>query len=247
MSNGFSRQEAAQACCPRAGRGYREAMRRFAEQGNLAVWYARLDMDEVVTAGRATGLDAQRRSWPPSLDKARSRDSVQALAKLTTVVDGRPRILSRPPLLVPVEELSATTTRSTGSSTSASCTRPTAGRSSRTAGSCWSSSSWSRWPARSWASAASGRAPGSCSSRASTGGPAVPAGQGGGPSVLSRLRPRSQRFKNQGERVVHGQRLMQAVSDIFLGWHRGPARTASSGTSTCASSATGRARASSRT
>ena len=39
------------------------------------------------------------------LDKARGRDSIQALSKLTTQVDGRARIASQPPLLVPIEEL----------------------------------------------------------------------------------------------------------------------------------------------
>jgi pantothenate kinase-related protein Tda10 len=50
------------------------------------------------------------------------------------------------------------------------------------------------------------------------------------------------RYANHGQRVVEGQRLMQAASDIMLGWTASAAPVASSGTSTCASSGTTRAR-----
>ncbi len=53
-------------------------------------------------------------------------------------------------------------------------------------------------------------------------------------------------FSNEGERVVNGQRLMQAASDIFLGWQQGTGATGSAGTSTSASSATARALRSSK-
>ena len=84
---------------------YRLAMRGFAEQTNLAVWYAHADVDRF-----RADLDAQmtrrgRRTVDQSIAKARTRDSMQEVAKLTRVVDGRPRILSDPPLLVPVTEL----------------------------------------------------------------------------------------------------------------------------------------------
>ena len=74
-------------------------------------------------------------------------------------------------------------------------------------------------------------------------GPAVPAGKEAQPSVLERFVGKS-RYSNCGQRVVAGQRLMQASSDIFLGWHHisvGPRRKATR-TSTSASSRTGRAR-----
>ena len=84
---------------------YREAMTAFAGQNNLAVWYAHVDMDEVMrTIGHQ--LDhKQKKKTRAALDKAHSRDSVQALKKLTRNVDGRTRLLSQPPLLVPLEEL----------------------------------------------------------------------------------------------------------------------------------------------
>ena len=65
------------------------------------------------------------------------------------------------------------------------------------------------------------------------------------PSVLEPFFGKSQ-YTSHGQRVVEGQRLMQAASDIMLGWHRVPGSTASSATSTSASSGTRRARRSSR-
>lgn len=89
----------------RCVRGYREAMRTFADQGNLAVWYSRVEVDDLLSQiGRKFDPTRQKRVQGV-VDKARTRDSLQALAKLTTVVDGRARIVSQPPLIVPVEEL----------------------------------------------------------------------------------------------------------------------------------------------
>ena len=84
-----------------AAAGYRQAMRQFAEQGNLDVWYTHLDTADLV---REIGkkLDKKREARTQEvLRKARTRNSAQALGKLTTAVDGRSRILSQPPLLVP--------------------------------------------------------------------------------------------------------------------------------------------------
>ena len=73
--------------------------------GDLDVWYARLDADSIIRELRAAhnrkGAAIVRRSSV----KARSNDGLRALAKLTQLVDGQPRIVSDPPLLVPVGEL----------------------------------------------------------------------------------------------------------------------------------------------
>ena len=72
---------------------------------NLDVWYAHADVNEL-RAQFDTQLRArQRKLVDKGLAKARTRDSMQELAKLTRMVDGRPRIISEPPLLVPVDEL----------------------------------------------------------------------------------------------------------------------------------------------
>ncbi len=102
--NGFSRKQR-HKIARAAAAGYREAMTAFAGMGNLAVWYTHLDMDEVLKR-IGDQLDTTREKRAQKLlDKWRTHDSVQALAKLTTQVDGRARIVSQPPLVVPVEEL----------------------------------------------------------------------------------------------------------------------------------------------
>ncbi len=84
---------------------YRQSMSDFTEKKLLDVWYARLDVEDMLekVAPRvsAEGLNRTRKA----MAKARKRDSVQVLKKLTTLVDGRRRIISDPPLVVPIEEL----------------------------------------------------------------------------------------------------------------------------------------------
>src|SRR4051812_8758605 len=82
-------------------------MRGFAAQGNLAVWYAHLDADQIVAEMGSQLTAKSRRRTAAALSKARTRDSMHALARLTTTVNGRPRIRSEPPLVVPLEELFA--------------------------------------------------------------------------------------------------------------------------------------------
>jgi Uncharacterized protein conserved in bacteria (DUF2252) len=77
---------------------YREAMRGFAGQANLAVWYARADVGELREQFRAQ-LSAQARKKAGQVTaKARTRDSIRELGKLTRLVDGKPRIAADPPL-----------------------------------------------------------------------------------------------------------------------------------------------------
>ncbi|MFD9126553.1 DUF2252 domain-containing protein [Kitasatospora sp. NPDC059571] len=75
---------------------YRTAMRQLAGLGELAVWYLRIDAEEVLAAIRRP---ARRRKAENRLAAARRRDNVQAAAKLTETVGGRRRIVERPPLL----------------------------------------------------------------------------------------------------------------------------------------------------
>jgi uncharacterized protein (DUF2252 family) len=84
---------------------YRLQMARFAASGNLEVWYARVDV-ETLGPEVAAEVDARTRKQTLKLvAKARTRDSFEALSKLAHTVDGVPRIVSRPPLLVPAGEL----------------------------------------------------------------------------------------------------------------------------------------------
>jgi uncharacterized protein (DUF2252 family) len=99
--NGFTRadRERAVRACAKA---YRERMRTLAQMGELDVWYAHTVIDRELEAGvNPTFAQAIRRTAA----KARSRDNLQALSKLTVLVDGRRRIVSDPPLLIPIDEL----------------------------------------------------------------------------------------------------------------------------------------------
>jgi uncharacterized protein (DUF2252 family) len=89
------------------GRSYRKAMRTFAGMRALDVWYARLDVDELAARWSTRGTAKQRKRFERNVAKARSKDSLRAADRLTCVVDGRRRIVSDPPLIVPIEELFA--------------------------------------------------------------------------------------------------------------------------------------------
>src|SRR6185312_2424083 len=86
---------------------YRTAMRRFAGMSDLDVWYSMADMQEFRKLYKARLSSRQRKQVSKGLTKARTRDSMQEIRKLTRMVDGRPRIISDPPLVVPIDELLA--------------------------------------------------------------------------------------------------------------------------------------------
>ena len=215
--NGFSAKKRRAIVTASVG-AYRETMREFATQGNLAVWYSSLDMDDLVKQ-IGDQLDARRQAKARAvLDKARSRDSVQALSKLTRVVDGRHRIISQPPLIVPIEELVA--------EDEAAATyeelRLLVRKYRRTL-------QWDRrhlleqYKLTQVARKVVGV--GSVGTRAwillfqgiDGGDPLFLQAKEAQASVLSGF-TKASGFKNQGQRVVTGQQLMQASSDIFLGW-----------------------------
>jgi uncharacterized protein (DUF2252 family) len=84
---------------------YREAMRQLAGMSTLDVWYAHVDAGELVTELRNEAQRRGARAVERSAVRARLNDSSRALAKLTRLVDGEPRIVSDPPLIVPIDEL----------------------------------------------------------------------------------------------------------------------------------------------
>ncbi|MGN8244561.1 DUF2252 domain-containing protein [Cellulomonas soli] len=97
-ANGFddaARRQVVVACA----RAYREAMLRFAAMTEIDVWYARLDVEQ---AAEQTGI---RRYGRRAVEKARGRDHASSLARLTQVVDGRRRFVSDPPWVRTAEEL----------------------------------------------------------------------------------------------------------------------------------------------
>jgi uncharacterized protein (DUF2252 family) len=102
--NGFRRKVRADIARTTAG-SYRRAMALFAGMGQLAVWYARADLDEVGPILAAQLSKERRKRFAKAQSKARTHDSTQALRKLTTVVDGQRQIVADPPLRVPVRDL----------------------------------------------------------------------------------------------------------------------------------------------
>ncbi len=142
-----------------AVRRYREAMRAFAGQTNLAVWYARLDVRSLLARAQADRrlTKADRRAVRAAAHKADAKTSVRALTKLTEVVDGDRRFRSVPPLLVPLGDLireagAPRNSRSTCATSSAATTASVA-----TDVTCSTATTWWTSPARSSAWAASGR------------------------------------------------------------------------------------------
>jgi uncharacterized protein (DUF2252 family) len=77
-------------------------------QSNLEVWYARLEVDRVVKVLEASKDRSAAKTIRAAADKAQTRDSLREFKKLTEVVDGKVRIAAAPPLIVPVEDLFAT-------------------------------------------------------------------------------------------------------------------------------------------
>jgi uncharacterized protein (DUF2252 family) len=84
---------------------YRTAIAQFAEMRNLDVWYARVDIDDLVAQFSAEVSSKQRKRFEKNMAKTRSKDSLKAFGKLTHLVDGEPRIVSDPPLITPFEDL----------------------------------------------------------------------------------------------------------------------------------------------
>jgi uncharacterized protein (DUF2252 family) len=200
---------------------YRLTMRRFAKMTNLEVWYARADVEELQQVQLG---ERQRKVVEESVAKARTRDSMQQLAKLTHEVDGRPRIISDPPLLVPVDELiPGDTDRNALEAQLADLI----GRYRRTL------ETDRRYLLEQFEFCDMARkvvGVGSVGTRCwivlmlgrDNADPLFLQVKEAEASVLSRFAGAS-KYNNQGQRVVAGQRLMQATSDIFLGWQRGTA------------------------
>ncbi len=216
---GFKREERESAVLY-AVRTYREAMRQFAAQRNLEVWYARFDVDSAlgeIELDDPSDPKAAKR-LRKNVEKARSKDSLRALAKLTETVDGEVRFRSEPPLLVPGEDLLPPGSKADP----AEFLRPViaAYRESLPDD---RRHLFDSFEARHIARKVVGV--GSVGTRAwvilltgvDDGDPLFLQAKEAEASVLEPYAGAS-RFRNHGRRVVEGQRLMQASSDIFLGW-----------------------------
>jgi uncharacterized protein (DUF2252 family) len=209
------------------GQSYRESMRLMASMSNLEVWYFHVDAAGVITdleaQAAATGSKAQAHmaaSATKAVEKARTKDSMKALDKLTEVVGGERRIINDPPLLVPAEQLLPDLEYERFEATFRDLVRRYR----------QSLSTDRRHLLEDYRFIQLARkvvGVGSVGTRVW-----VILLRGAGPddvlflqakeaeaSVLERFTKKSV-YGNHGARVVAGQRLMQASSDIFLGWQR---------------------------
>jgi uncharacterized protein (DUF2252 family) len=200
---------------------YRRAMRSFAGMSDLDVWYAHADVDRLQSQFGSRMKARQRTRVSKGLAKARTRDSMQAVDKLTRIVDGRPSIISDPPLLVPIDELLASQADrkfiESELSDLISRYRRTLETDRRYLFDQFQYADMARKVVgvgsvgtRCWIVLFLGRHDAD---------PLFLQVKEAGESVLSRFAGAS-KYANQGQRVVAGQRLMQASSDIFLGWQR---------------------------
>ncbi len=203
-----------------AAEGYRTAMRAFAGQPLLDVWYAHADTEAALAEVRSQVDPKRFKAAEKLLAKAHTRDSTQALGKLTTVVDGQRRIISTPPTIVPVEEVFA----DVQADAIYKLINSVIGKYRRTL------QSDRRHLLEQFKLIQVARkvvGVGSVGTRAwivlmdALDGvePLFLQAKEAQPSVLADYCGRS-RYTNQGERVVAGQHLQQAQSDIFLGWTR---------------------------
>ena len=218
--NGFPRKRR-HAIVRAAVARYRAAMRDFSRMSNLDVWYARVDLEDLRREFDSQLKARQRKLMDKDLAKARTRDSMQEVAKLTRVVDGRPRIISDPPLLVPGDELVPSTTDYAAYEAQIrrllTQYRRTLETDRRILLETYAYADLARKVVgvgsvgtRCWIVLLLGR---------DTSDPLFLQVKEAETSVLSRFVGASS-YTNQGQRVVAGQRLMQATSDIFLGWQR---------------------------
>ena len=197
---------------------YRSEMRGFAGMSTLEVWYAHQDIDDAVAKfGRQFKHKMVKRT-DKQLAKARTRDSTKAVSKLTEVVDGELRIVDESPLIVPLSKLAA--------EDQADAIREDLRRLVRAYRDTLEFDRrvlLEKFELQDVARKVVGV--GSVGTRCwivlmmARGGrdPLFLQVKEADASVLEPLLGAS-RFRNHGERVIAGQRLMQAESDILLGW-----------------------------
>jgi uncharacterized protein (DUF2252 family) len=208
-----ARREAVEA----AVRSYREAMRRFAAMGTLELWYARLDVASMLSHAGDRVTRADRSAFKRRVAGARTKDHLRALAKLTERVDGMPRIVSRPPRIVPIEEVFP--------GVDVEARIPALLRAYRR-----SLPVERRELLDGYRYAHMARRVGGVGSVGTRTWIVLLVGRTGDDPLFlqikqagrSALEPYTGRdaARNHGQRVVQGQRLMQVDSDIFLGWLR---------------------------
>jgi uncharacterized protein (DUF2252 family) len=228
-NNGFGKADTRAATLGSVA-AYREAMAGFAQMGTMDIWYAHLAEDDLMQRLRDAASAANKKAKKEAIKaektlrkgaaKARTRDSLQALSKLGELVDGQYRIVSQPPIVVPARELEAAYGLSREEIERAVHGQFRAYRASLRDD---QRQLLERFELLDMARKVVGV--GSVGTRAfivllqgrDQQDPLFLQVKEATRSVLEGPLPKS-RYKQHGERVVSGQRMMQAASDIYLGW-----------------------------
>ena len=201
-------------------RAYREAMRDLASMRTLDLWYSRIDVDEIAEIARSLGTPKQIARLDKNLAKTRAKDSMRAFDKLTTMVDGEPRIVADPPLIVPIEDLADGRDRKAieefvhgminGYRQTLAGDRRRLLERFRYVHAARKVVGVGSVGTRAWIVLMVGH---------DNNDPLFMQAKEAQASVLEPFLGKSE-FASHGQRVVEGQRLMQAASDIMLGWER---------------------------
>lgn len=221
---GFTVREI-ESCVAGVVQGYRDTVCTAADAPVLDAWYDRFDAERARRRIRAERRhqradDSEVQRLDAAITKARARDRMQAFSKLVRVVDGRLRIVADPPLIVPIEDLVDPGAQEGGEE---SVMRELLESYRRTLPGDRHPMTEYRYRhmarkvvgvgsvgTRAWVILLSGR---------NDDDPLLLQAKEAQPSVLERFLAPSE-FESSGERVVRGQRTLQASSDIFLGWQR---------------------------
>jgi uncharacterized protein (DUF2252 family) len=217
INNGYSRKEQDRIVLDTVAR-YRTAMADFAGMKNLDVWYAHLDIEAVLQEYASQFKPKLVKRADKTLAKARTKDSMTAFSKLTHVVDGKVRIVDQSPLIVPIDQLVDSARHGElfeGLHELLRAYRGTLEFDRRVLLEQFELADFARKVVgvgsvgtRAWIALLLGR---------DGQDPLFLQMKEAEASVLDEFVGPSE-FSNHGERVVVGQRLMQASSDIFLGW-----------------------------
>jgi uncharacterized protein (DUF2252 family) len=214
-ASGFKRRERLDIVAAMSAE-YRGAMRRMAELGNLEVWYTKMDVEAIARGWESAAGEKEAATFRRNLEKTRAKDRMRALSKLTREVDGELRLVSEPPLIIPIDELVDEDADVEAAVLKIIADyRDTLPEDRRVLLDGY----------RFVDAALKVVGVGSVGTRAFV---VLMLGRDSGDPLFlqakeaqrSVLEPYAERcaFENQGERVVQGQRLTQAASDILLGW-----------------------------
>jgi uncharacterized protein (DUF2252 family) len=217
--NGFSKQDRREIVLATA-RTYREAMAQFATQSHLEVWYLHMDVETALEEYRRYADRRDIKAGTRAVASAKAHDSMRALEKLTHFVGSERRIVSNPPLIMPARELIGAEpaaeieerilTMIHEYSESLLSDRRVLFERYRFIELALKVVGVGSVGTRCWVALFLGK---------DSHDPLFLQVKEAQPSVLERFVGKCE-FDHQGQRVVHGQRLMQASSDLFLGWGR---------------------------